>query len=826
MDVEASPVVLKFGGTSVEDAAAFERVAAIIRASVQVRPVVVVVSALAGITDALLGLASTAAQDPRAALTTLEPLLARHAEVARQLISPLGATAVHGELDRVRRALAALFRRIVSEPRRLPVLKDEVVAYGEHLSATLLTAAIASRGTDARYVDARQCIVTTDAHPGAVPLIPETWERSRDELLPLLEHEAIPILGGFVAAALNGSTTTLGRGGSDYSAALIGAALKAAEIQIWTDVSGVMTADPRTVRRARPIPRLSYAEAAELAYFGAKVLHPRTMQPAMTAGIPVRICNSRAPDEPGTLVTAETDVWPETVKAVAHKRGITIVQVTSARMLGAHGFLRVLFEVFDRHHTAVDVVATSEVSVSLSVEEDRALPQLVEDLRQLGDVHVEPRRAIVCVVGEGLRRTPGVAARVFETLGDINVLLISQGASQVNLTFVVDDAVVGDAVARLHAGLLERSEPPEVASTWPSVSANARLDVVGLARCLIDIPSVSGEEVTIARFLAGLLSDRGYNVSLADAAPGRPNVLATTSAPPRILLCTHLDTVPPFIGSHDEGDAITGRGACDAKGILAAQIAAAEALRAAGVTEIGLLFVVDEELSSLGARAANKLPQACEGRYVVVGEPTDNRLAVGCAGSLRVTLRTHGTGGHSAYADRGTSAIDRLLDVLADVRACKWPRDEFFGDTTLNVGVVGGGTRTNVVATEARADLHIRLVTDAEPVRQLLKRAVAGRAAIEYLSVTPPVRLLDVPGFEQCVVGFTSDAAHLAHWGVPLLFGPGSIRDAHTAHERILKADLTRGVDRYVRLVRRLLDQVAADDRRDAAWERAAGAGT
>jgi acetylornithine deacetylase len=332
-----------------------------------------------------------------------------------------------------------------------------------------------------------------------------------------------------------------------------------------------------------------------------------------------------------------------------------------------------------------------------------------------------------------------------------------------------------------------------------------------LARRLIDIPSISGDEAGIARFLAGYLGDLGYRVALADAAPGRPNLFATTGAPPRVVLCTHLDTVPPFIGSHDDGGTITGRGACDSKGILATQIAAAERLRAEGVAEVGLLFVVDEEMGSLGARAANAHPRARECRYVVVGEPTDNKLAVGCKGSLRVTLRTEGTGGHSAYPERGTSAVDALLDVLQDVRAGAWPRDEFFGDTNVNIGIIAGGTRTNVLATEARADLHFRLVTDADRVKELLERAVAGRAGIEYLSVTPPVRLMGMAGFEECVVGFTTDTAHLGHWGTPLLLGPGSILDAHTAHERVVKAELARGVELYVRLVRSLIAASAAD---------------
>jgi aspartate kinase len=773
---------------------------------------VVVVSAMSRATDALLAATQTAAAgDAAAARDSLHPLLERHQEVARRLLAPDAARPFQGELDHAQRTLADLLQKIARAREAQPALQDEVAAFGEHLSATLLAAVLGARGLPARHVDARRCIVT-DGGGSAVPQRPETERRTREELLPLLDAGAIPVLGGYIAVTASGATTTLGRGGSDYSAALIGAALGAAEIQIWTDVSGVLSADPRIVKGARTIPRLSYAEAAELAYFGAKVLHPRTIQPAMDRRIPVRICNSHAPDDPGTLVTAEADIWPETVKAIAHKRGITIVQVASARMLGAHGFLRALFDVFDRHTTAVDIVTTSEVSVSLSVEDGSALPQIVAELRQLGEVHVEPQRAIVCVVGEGLRRTPGIAARVFATLRDINVLLISQGASQVNLTFVVDEAQVGDAVARLHSALLEREGAP-AGAVAPAARprAGAVPDVFALARRLIDISSVSGEEAGIVRFLAGYLTDLGYRVTLADAAPGRPNLFATTGAPSRVVLCTHVDTVPPFIGSHDDGDHIAGRGAADSKGILAAQIAAAERLRAQGIAEVGLMFVVDEEMASLGARAANAHPRARECRYVIVGEPTDNKLAVGCKGSLRVALHTQGTGGHSAYPERGTSAVHQLLDVLGDIRSSVWPHDEFFGDTTLNIGIIAGGTRTNVLATDARADVHFRLVSAAAPVQQLLERTVASRARIETLSLTPPVRLTSVPGFEQCVVGFTTDTAHLGHWGTPLLLGPGSMLEAHTAHERIAKAELTRGVDLYVQLVRALLGNLAAD---------------
>ena len=260
----------------------------------------------------------------------------------------------------------------------------------------------------------------------------------------------IPVVGGFIASTKDGATTTLGRGGSDYSAALIGAALEAREIQIWTDVSGVLTADPRVVTAALTIPVLSYQEAAELAYFGAKVLHPKTIQPAVDEAIPVRVCNSRAPENAGTLIVSESEATPQTIKAIAHKDGITTVQVTSARMLGAYGFLRALFEIFDRHRTAVDVVTTSEVSVSLSIDDASALPELIPDLQQLGKVEVEEGRTIVSIVGDGLRHTPGIAARLFSAISDINVSMISFGSSSVNLTFMVDEANARETIERLH----------------------------------------------------------------------------------------------------------------------------------------------------------------------------------------------------------------------------------------------------------------------------------------------------------------------------------------------------------------------------------------
>src|SRR5207244_462825 len=359
--------------------------------------------------------------------------------------------------------------------------------------------------------------------------------------------------------------------------------------------------------------------------------------------------------------------------------------------------------------------------------------------------------------------------------------------------------LVREAQRVLYRGLFEGVVAgPGVLARAPIRRAAGRregtVDPVELARRLIDIPSVSGEEEAVARFLASHLERLGYRVELLEAPPRRPGLVATTGAPPRLVFSTHLDTVPPHFASGEDDEYVYGRGACDAKGILAAELAAAERLRAEGRNDLGLLFVVDEERGSVGARVANAHPVARECRWLIDGEPTENKLAVGCKGSLRVTLRAEGTGGHSAYPERGRSAIHVLLDALDDVRAVAWPTDEYFGDTTCNIGVIVGGTQANVIAPDARADLHIRLVTDQAPVRELLERAVGSQARIEYLSFTPPVRLTAVPDFEQCVVGYTTDVPHLSNWGTPLLLGPGSIHDAHTARERIAKAELERGV--------------------------------
>jgi acetylornithine deacetylase len=331
------------------------------------------------------------------------------------------------------------------------------------------------------------------------------------------------------------------------------------------------------------------------------------------------------------------------------------------------------------------------------------------------------------------------------------------------------------------------------------------MDLFALTRQLIDIPSVTGTESAVGQFLADHLSGLGYLVELQSVAADRCNLIATTGASPRLVFSTHLDTVPPFIHSAEDGENIYGRGACDAKGIIAAQIFAVEQLRAEGIDEIGFLFTVDEELGSNGARAANSHPLAAECRFLINGEPTDSKMAAGTKGSLGFRLTSTGRAAHSAYPEQGESAIEKLLDALENIRRCQWPGDEVFGETTCNIGVLRGGARANVIPAEAQADLQIRLATSGAPVKRLLEAAIAGRAQIEYFSDHDPVRLLALEEFEQCVPRFTTDIPYLSNWGTPLLLGPGSIFVAHTDHEYISKSELTAAVNLYARLAKILI---------------------
>lgn len=447
---ELKPTVMKFGGTSVGDEAAFRRVVKIVSDQIERRPVVVV-SAMTKMTDALLQAFELARKnEPAEGFDSLLRHFERHTTVAEIFLSAEAQSSFGVELEKVKSELSDILERVARRSLPMQLLKDVVVAYGEQLSSRLLTEVFKASGIPARHADSRRLIITDDEHGAANPVWNETETIVQIELNSVIAAGEVPVMGGFIAASRSGETTTLGRGGSDFSAALIGAALRARELQIWTDVTGVLTCDPRIVSAARTIPVLSYDEAAELAYFGAKVLHPKTIQPAVDYSIPVRVCNTFEPEIIGTMVLAETEQAPTLIKSIAHKTGITILRISSARMLGSYGFMSALFQVFERYRTVIDVISTSEVSVSLTLDNTTSLEQIIKELRRLGNVEIEPDNAVVCVVGEGLRGSSGVASRIFTTIEDINISLISHGASSVNLTFVVKEDRVKEVIKRLH----------------------------------------------------------------------------------------------------------------------------------------------------------------------------------------------------------------------------------------------------------------------------------------------------------------------------------------------------------------------------------------
>ncbi len=337
------------------------------------------------------------------------------------------------------------------------------------------------------------------------------------------------------------------------------------------------------------------------------------------------------------------------------------------------------------------------------------------------------------------------------------------------------------------------------------------MNLFELTKTLINIPSVSGEEEAVGFFLRDYLESLGWTVELQPVSENQNNVIAYLNDNPRVFFSTHIDTVPPFIKASEDAEKIYGRGACDAKGIIASQIFAAENLRKQGISDIGFLYTVDEEQGSSGAREANKHELAAKCEYLINGEPTDNDLAIGSKGSLRFLIKTEGKAAHSAYPEQGESAIEKLIEILNDVLKIEFPNDEFFGETTNNIGLIGGGLKTNVIAPNAEAGLHIRLTTDEKPILEVLEKAIDGRGHIEIMSVARPVKMLAIEGFRQKVVRFTTDIPHLSNWGTPLLLGAGSILVAHTKDEFVLKRDLEESVDLYVNLVKKLLDKKTSD---------------
>jgi aspartate kinase len=437
-------IVMKFGGSSVESAEAIARVASIVKAR-RDRDPVVIVSAMGKTTNRLLEMADEAVKgDTAKALRLCGELKNFHESHFRP------DRFVDGQFDRLTKLLEGLSILGEMTPRSV----DAVSSFGECLSSYVVARMFGDHGVDAEHVDARDYVVTDDRHTQALPNYAKTFER-----LAALPRGKVVVMGGFIGATEDGVTTTLGRGGSDFSAAIVGAGLGAEEIQIWTDVDGMLTADPRVIPGGRRVKTLSFAEAAELAYFGAKVLHPSTVVPAVEKNIPVVILNSRCPETSGTRIVAESVPCANAAKSIACKTNVTVVDIRSTRMLMAHGFLRRIFEVFDHHQTSVDMVATSEVSVSLTIDNAARLPAILAELRSFAQVESASGQSIVCLVGDNIRHTPGIAGRVFRSLAGVNVRMISQGASRLNLSFVVADADLRGAVESLHAEFFSTLDP-------------------------------------------------------------------------------------------------------------------------------------------------------------------------------------------------------------------------------------------------------------------------------------------------------------------------------------------------------------------------------
>ena len=441
-------IVMKFGGTSVESAEAIERVAGIVKSRLDRKPVVVV-SAMGKTTNRLLKIADLAVSGQRE-------------EALRELVSlrdfHLRESGMERTVDEHFQELSELAKGLAALGELTPRSIDAISSFGERLSSLIVTNHFKHHGLRAVHLDSRKVIVTDRRHTQAAPDLQESYARLAAAIPPLVEDHVV-VMGGFIAATTDGITTTLGRGGSDFTASIVGAGINAEEIQIWTDVDGMLTADPGVVPRAHRVKIISFTEAAELAYFGAKVLHPSTVVPAIDRNIPVLILNSRRPHVEGTRIVAQTVPTTNLVKSIACKAKVTVLNIHAARMFMAYGFMRRIFEVFERYQTSVDMIATSEVNVSLTVDQSEHMKEIVRDLREFSEVSVEENEAIVCIVGDNIRYTPGVAARVFKALAGVNVRMISQGASALNLGFVVAGEDLRAAVSALHDEFFRDLDP-------------------------------------------------------------------------------------------------------------------------------------------------------------------------------------------------------------------------------------------------------------------------------------------------------------------------------------------------------------------------------
>ncbi len=452
-------IVMKFGGTSIQDTTAIRRAIKAVSKRLNQTPIVIL-SAMGKTTDKLLEIAQYASEGH---LEMAEQIHSEvkiyHLDQARTLLSRSLRSETEKQLcqhfDQISNIMQGLFSMGECTARS----KDAIVSFGERLSSLIFAGAMREKGCPVALLDAREMIRTDHRFTAANVLQEISVEAIREKVTPAVKEGKVVILQGFIGSTDEGVTTTIGRGGSDFTASLVGTALKVEDIQIWTDVPGILTADPRIVSQPFKIKAISFAEASELAYFGAKVLHPSTLLPAITCNIPIHVCSSYTIDQPGTFIAAHSIPSKTLVKSIACKKRITILNIHSTRMLLAYGFLRHIFKVFDRHQTVVDVVSTSEVDVSLTIDSTASLEAIVADLKAFCEVEVEPDMAIICTVGDNLRYCPGIVARIFGAIKTINIHMISQGASEINVTFLVHEKNMERAVRQIHDEFFHEPDP-------------------------------------------------------------------------------------------------------------------------------------------------------------------------------------------------------------------------------------------------------------------------------------------------------------------------------------------------------------------------------
>jgi aspartate kinase len=450
-------IVIKFGGTSVGDAQHLRTAIEIVAERREQRPVVVV-SALAGITNQLVEATQIAARgEVEKIAEVVEAIRERHHAIAFELVQSKSdyLEAFLKQVEKHTVQISDILRGISLVGEVTPRAKDKIISIGEKLSSVLFSYTMRLKTLPGIPIDSEEVVVTDETFCEAEPQMKETTAAAERILRPELERKHIPVMGGFIGRSRSGATTTLGRGGSDYSAAIIGAALKADEIQIWTDVDGMMTCDPRIVPTAKVINLIAYDEAAELAYFGAKVLHPKTIMPAVDLKIPIRVLNTHNPDSPGTLITPEGDAGSRGAKAIALKRGVSVVHITSNKMLGAHGFLARIFEVFDRHGVSVDLITTSEVSVTCTIDNDEKIDLVTRELASVADVNLVRDQTIIAVVGRGLLTDQQLAARVLSAIPTERVSMLSYGLTRLNLSVVLENVNAEEAVRAVHGAVFE-----------------------------------------------------------------------------------------------------------------------------------------------------------------------------------------------------------------------------------------------------------------------------------------------------------------------------------------------------------------------------------